>query len=212
MNQQNKQRKLRGIYCESCWRYTNYNQLCVKCQEIVEIRNNRQIANQRLVRSYVNRYFTKHPLAYRTYSKEEAQSDGNIGLMRACECFDPTRGLTFSTYAWRWIAHFVQAGHKESMNAVHVPKSQGKVRHNYVTSGLEFILESPSELNELKEVLEAAMTRLDERGRDIVTRKGLQNETLESIARSYGMTKEGVRQIYHRSCAKMAKALIGLFK
>lgn len=35
--------------------------------------------------------------------KEEMVQEGSLGLMRAAELFDPTRGLRFSTYATIWI-------------------------------------------------------------------------------------------------------------
>merc|ERR1712038_97740 len=36
-------------------------------------------------------------------SYEEMVQEGSLGLLRAAELFDPTRGLRFSTYATIWI-------------------------------------------------------------------------------------------------------------
>ena len=59
-------------------------------------------ANQRLVVSVARRY-RGHGL-----DLEDLVQEGNLGLLRAIERFDPERGLKFSTYALWWIKQAIQ--------------------------------------------------------------------------------------------------------
>lgn len=47
--------------------------------------------------------------------------DGNLGLMRAVEKFDPDRGFKFSTYATSWIRQGIQRGLAERGRTIRLP-------------------------------------------------------------------------------------------
>lgn len=56
-------------------------------------------AHDALVYDTVKRYFE------RGVDVEEIMQEGRLGLLRALETFDPSRGTTFATYAVAWIRH-----------------------------------------------------------------------------------------------------------
>jgi len=59
--------------------------------------------------------------------------EGNLGLMRAAEKFDPRRGCRFGTYATLWIRQAVSRAAAEQSRLIHLPEQVarrlGKVRH-----------------------------------------------------------------------------------
>jgi RNA polymerase sigma-32 factor len=66
-------------------------------------------AAHRLVNSHL-RYVAKLAFGYRGYGLPigEVISEGNVGLMRAVERFDPDRGFRLATYAVWWIKASIQ--------------------------------------------------------------------------------------------------------
>jgi RNA polymerase primary sigma factor len=79
------------------------------------------VANLRLVVSVV----TKYRRGARTYSVEPVDliQAGNLGLIRAVEKYDPSRGYRFSTYAYWWIRQAVTRYLHDQASSVRLPAS-----------------------------------------------------------------------------------------
>lgn len=72
-------------------------------------------ANLRLVVSIARR-FARQGLSF-----EDIIQEGNVGLLRAVELFDPDRGFKFSTYATWWIEHSVRRAISDKSRTVRIP-------------------------------------------------------------------------------------------
>ena len=82
----------------------------------ITARNRLVECNLRLVVRIARRYQRQHTLPLLDLIEE-----GNLGLIRAAELFDPTRGFRFSTYATWWIRQNIDRGIMNQSRVVRLP-------------------------------------------------------------------------------------------
>lgn len=151
--------------------------------------------------------------------------EGNIGLMRATEDFDPSKGR-FGTYAFWWVKAYILKAIKKNW-LVHVPSwrqeaTQDDKEGTAVCQTVEFEestmvpleedddpFEAASK-NETKQVIQRMLGELAPRERRIICLRfgignGGKDHTIEEIGRSVGLTRERVRQILNKALVKMRK-------
>jgi RNA polymerase sigma factor (sigma-70 family) len=132
-------------------------------------------------------------------SYEEALQAGRIGLWRAIQGYDPTRGTTFSTYAWVAISRHVDRRAEELDRAIDdwsqeiptswvVPDPAGKLEEKLIQETLfDLVDQLPKRLR-----------------RVIIGRYGLGKDApcpLQELGEELGLTRERVRQLQQDALA-----------
>ena len=91
------------------------------------------MSNMRLVVRIARKFYPR----CRTLTMEDLFQEGALGLNRATELFDPSRGYKFSTYSHRWIEHWIGRAVAEQDSTIRIPihAAEGTKRYERAAQG-----------------------------------------------------------------------------
>jgi len=175
---------------------------------------------------------TARKFANRGARLDDLIQEGNIGLMKAIEHFDPKKNVRFATYAVWWIRAYVTRYLKD--NRSQVRGGQGE-RISMADFSLDATMDEESEMTflarleepgqgpqeayllqeknqEVREALTRVKKRLGDLGWDILQERLTQDKprTLEELGARWGVSRERVRQVELRTKDFLARYLSNL--
>jgi len=126
------------------------------------LEENDQWAREQLVRSNLRLVVNiAKKYADRGMSLGDLIEEGNLGLIRAVDYFDPNRGVRFSTYAAWWIKQSIKRALLENVQPVHIPTYMVAMinQWRHTSSELESTLGRTPGFEEMAEILQLPLRK-----------------------------------------------------
>jgi RNA polymerase sigma-32 factor len=155
---------------------------------------------------------------------EDAVSQGNLGLLRAADKFDLSRGTRFATYADQWVWSFIRDGRRNSLSVVRRPRGVVSSSDDSLSAPVKLKDDSTIDPQELycdedtfdeldqydgrRQILSESLSTLTDRERRILEARQLSDEppTLQELGDEFKVTRERARQIEAGALEKVRRA------
>ncbi|MFZ5469352.1 MAG: sigma-70 family RNA polymerase sigma factor [Myxococcota bacterium] len=155
--------------------------------------------------------------------------EGNVGLMKAIEHFDPKKNVRFATYAVWWIRAYITRYLKDNRSQVRGGEAERVSMSDFSLDapvddegdstfldrledrgpGADEIFSSQQRSEDVQEALQRVRKRIGDLGWDILQERLTQDKprTLEELGQRWGVSRERVRQVELKTKSFLARYL-----
>jgi RNA polymerase sporulation-specific sigma factor len=158
-----------------------------------------------LVGSLVSRTMRLFPRLPSGYDREDLQSIGNVGLLRAAQTYDPARGVAFSTYAYKCIEYAISGELKRATDRQIECISLSLLLGEDDDNPLEDQIADPNmdaavaAFNSCeRDMLESAMEGLPEQQVKVIRAIYFEGDSVSQIAQQWRLSTQAVQNIHLR--------------
>lgn len=136
--------------------YENASRLCAAMREGKMARKKLVTANISLAAKLAKKMYARVPPQERaSMTLQDMVHEGVLGLVRASEKYDPSKGYRFTTYAYRWIVKWITIGVHANGRTIRLPQHAHEWRRTALSRREDVEAELGREAT-LKEVAEAS--------------------------------------------------------
>jgi RNA polymerase sporulation-specific sigma factor len=162
--------------------------------------------NAGLVGSLVSRTLRLFPRLPSGYDREDLQSIGNVGLLRAAQTFDPARGVAFSTYAYRCIEYAIAGELKRAtdrqIDTISLSLLLGEEEDNPLedqipdlTANAEAVVFNSCD----REILETALEGLPEPQARVIRALYFEQDSVAQVAERWRLSSQAIQNLHVRA-------------
>ena len=166
--------------------------------------------NTGLVGALVSRTLRLYPRLPSGYEREDLQSLGYMGLIRAAKTFDPERGVAFSTYAYRCIETTIAGALRResdrqiecvSLSLLIGEEEDNPLEDQIANQGPDASVEALNSYD--RELAEQAMEGLPEQQVNLVRALYFDGDSVPQVAQRWGLNPQAVQNIHVKALKAM---------
>jgi RNA polymerase sigma-E/F/G factor len=166
--------------------------------------------NAGLVGSLVSRTLRLFPRLPSGYDREDLQSIGNVGLLRAAQTYDPARGVAFSTYAYRCIEYAIAGELKRAsdrqIDCISLSVLLGEDEDNPLEDQIPASNADAAAAafnNCEREILEEALTGLPEPQARVIRSIYFDGDSVSQVAQRWALSTQAIQNLHLRGLKAM---------
>jgi RNA polymerase sigma factor (sigma-70 family) len=151
------------------------------------------------------------------YDRDDLYSDGSMGLLRAAQTYDPTRGTAFSTYAYGCIEHAILGALKRetrrqieciSLSLLYGEEEENPLEEQFADPDADPVGAALDHC--VRSLLESAVGALPERQAGVIRALYFEGDSVGQVATRSHLSMQAVQNLHAMALKGLRRRLQGL--